>query len=72
MSFSGNKAIPSATLESAIETEPSSSLRRLSRYFGARRCLEQGALLRDAARVMLLYRRKGYPFGLHDGAEQHG
>ena len=61
VSFSGNKAIPSATLESTIETEPSSTLRRVTRTFGARRCLEQGALLRDAARVMLLYRRKGYP-----------
>ena len=70
MSFSGNKAIPSATLESAIETEPSSSLRRLSRYFGARRCLEQGALLRDAARVMLLYRRKGYPRVVVDTATE--
>jgi len=61
VSFSGNKAIPSATLESTIETAPSSTLRRVSRAFGARHCLEQGAILRDAARVMLLYRRKGYP-----------
>ena len=68
ISFSGNKAIPSLTLEDIIETAPSSSVRRVTRLFGARRCLVQGALLRDAARLMLLYRRKGYPRVVVDAA----
>src|SRR4030095_11455931 len=61
VSFEGNKAVPSQTLEATIETAPSSGARRFTRLFGTRRCLAQGALLRDVARLMLFYRRKGYP-----------
>jgi outer membrane protein assembly factor BamA len=61
VSFEGNKAAPSTTLEETIETAPSSGVRRFTRVFGTRRCLAQGALLRDVARLMLFYRRKGYP-----------
>ena len=61
VSFEGNKAVPSATLETTVETAPSSGARRFTRLFGTRRCLAKGALLRDVARLMLFYRRKGYP-----------
>jgi outer membrane protein assembly factor BamA len=61
VSFEGNKAVPSQTLEATVETAPSSGARRFTRIFGTRRCLAQGALLRDVARLMLFYRRKGYP-----------
>lgn len=61
MSFSGNDAIRTSALESVIETTRSSLLRRVTRVVGTRRCLTQGALLRDVARLMLFYRRKGYP-----------
>ena len=61
VTFAGNKAVPSQTLEAAVETAPSSGTRRFTRLFGTRRCLAQGALLRDVARLMLFYRRKGYP-----------
>ena len=61
VTFAGNKAVPSQTLEAAVETAPSSGARRFTRLFGTRRCLAQGALLRDVARLMLFYRRKGYP-----------
>ena len=61
VSFHGNEAVPSTTLEETVETAPSSGARRFTRLFGTRRCLAQGALLRDVARLMLFYRRKGYP-----------
>jgi outer membrane protein assembly factor BamA len=68
VSFEGNKAVPSQTLEATIETAPSSGARRFTRLFGTRRCLAQGALLRDVARLMLFYRRKGYPRAAVDTA----
>ena len=68
VSFEGNKAVPSATLEVTVETAPSSGARRFTRLFGTRRCLAQGALLRDVARLMLFYRRKGYPRAVVDTA----
>ena len=68
VSFEGNKAVPSTTLEATIETAPSSGARRFTRFFGTRRCLAQGALLRDVARLMLFYRRKGYPRAAVDTA----
>ena len=61
VSFSGNDSIPARELEVAIETEPSSAVRRVTRVFGTRRCLTEGALVRDIARLMLYYRRKGFP-----------
>jgi len=66
VSFEGNKALPSSVLEATIETAPSSGTRRVTRLFGTRRCLAQGALLRDVARLMLFYRRKGYPRAVVD------
>src|SRR4051794_31324145 len=61
VTFSGNDAVPSQTLAATIETAPSSGARRFTRVVGTRRCLAQGGLLRDVARLMLFYRRKGYP-----------
>lgn len=61
VSFSGNDAIRTSALESTIETTRSSLLRRVTRVVGTRRCLTQGALLRDVTRLMLFYRRKGFP-----------
>jgi outer membrane protein assembly factor BamA len=61
VTFAGNEAVPSQTLAATVETAPSSGMRRFTRLFGTRRCLAQGALLRDVARLMLFYRRKGYP-----------
>ena len=68
VTFAGNKAVPSQTLGAAVETAPSSGTRRFTRLFGTRRCLAQGALLRDVARLMLFYRRKGYPRATVDTA----
>jgi len=68
VSFEGNKAVPSTTLEATVETAASSGARRFTRLFGKRRCLAQGALLRDVARLMLVYRRKGYPRATVDTA----
>ena len=61
VSFSGNLSIPTRSLADVIETKPSSGTRRLTRFFGDRHCLPPGALLRDVARLMLYYRRAGYP-----------
>jgi outer membrane protein assembly factor BamA len=61
VSFDGNTSIDDRLLRGAIETTPSSSLRRLTRIVGARHCLAEGAVLRDMARLMLFYRRKGFP-----------
>jgi len=68
VSFEGNKAVSSQALGATIETAPSSGARRFTRLFGTRRCLAQGALLRDVARLMLFYRRKGYPRAVVDTA----
>lgn len=68
VTFEGNKAVPSTTLEATIETAASSSTRRFLRVVGTRRCLAQGAMLRDVARLMLFYRRKGYPRAAVDTA----
>ena len=72
VTFAGNKAVSSQTLEAAVETAPSSGARRFTRFFGTRRCLAQGALLRDVARLMLFYRRKGYPRVAVDTAIERG
>ena len=68
VSFEGNKAVASTTLEATVETAASSGARRFARVFGTRRCLAHGALLRDVARLMLFYRRKGYPRATVDTA----
>jgi len=61
LEFTGNHALDEHTLADAIEVEPSSWLRRTTHRLGERRCLAPGALTRDVARLMLLYRRRGYP-----------
>src|SRR5215207_5215012 len=61
LEFTGNHALPDRTLAAAVEASPSSWLHRATRRFGERRCLAPGALTRDVVRLMLLYRRRGYP-----------
>jgi outer membrane protein insertion porin family len=61
LEFTGNDALPDRTLAAAVEASPSSWLHRATRRFGERRCLAPGALTRDVVRLMLLYRRRGYP-----------
>jgi outer membrane protein insertion porin family/translocation and assembly module TamA len=61
LEFTGNHALTHRTLAAAVEASPSSWLHRATRRFGERRCLAPGALTRDVARLMLLYRRRGYP-----------
>ena len=61
LEFTGNHALTHRTLAAAVEVNPSSWLHRTTRRFGDRRCLAPGALTRDVTRLMLLYRRRGYP-----------
>ncbi|HSA55654.1 MAG TPA: BamA/TamA family outer membrane protein [Gemmatimonadaceae bacterium] len=68
VSFSGNASLPDRALRAVIETRASSAFRRVFRVVGARQCLPDGALLRDVTRLMLFYRRKGYPRATVDTA----
>ena len=61
VSFRGNTSLTAGALENAIETRASSGMRRITRIFGTRECLVSGALVRDVARLMLHYRRAGFP-----------
>src|SRR6186713_434987 len=61
VSFSGNASVSAGVLENAIETRASSGMRRITKVFGTRECLVNGALVRDVARLMLYYRRLGFP-----------
>jgi outer membrane protein insertion porin family len=71
VTFTGNAAIPARTLSEVIETRPSSTTRRLTRILGERQCLPPGALLRDLARLMLHYRRAGFPRVAVDTVVEH-
>ena len=66
--FRGNHALHSRVLVTSLETAPSSRLRRWTRVMGARRCLSPDTLIRDVARLLLLYRRSGYPRAVVDTA----
>lgn len=61
VTFSGNEHFRSAELASVIVTSPSSFARRhLGLPIGARRCLDTLELSRDAVRIRLFYRLRGY------------
>ena len=61
MDFTGNEHFQSAELASVIVTSPSSFTRRhLHLPIGARRCLDTLELSRDAVRIRLFYRLRGY------------
>lgn len=61
VTFNGNEHFRSAELASVIVTSPSSFARRhLGLPIGARRCLDTLELSRDAVRIRLFYRLRGY------------
>ncbi|MDB4909769.1 MAG: surface antigen [Gemmatimonadetes bacterium] len=61
VTFKGNKHFQSSELASVIVTSPSSFTRRtLHLPIGARRCLDTLELSRDAVRIRLFYRLRGY------------
>jgi outer membrane protein insertion porin family len=61
VNFTGNEHFRSAELASVIVTAPSSFTRRyLHLPIGARRCLDTLELSRDAVRIRLFYRLRGY------------
>jgi outer membrane protein insertion porin family len=61
VTFNGNQHFESAELASVIVTSPSSFARRhLHLPIGARRCLDTLELSRDAVRIRLFYRLRGY------------
>jgi outer membrane protein assembly factor BamA len=61
VTFTGNEHFRSAELASVIVTSPSSFTRRhLHLPIGARRCLDTLELSRDAVRIRLFYRLRGY------------
>jgi outer membrane protein assembly factor BamA len=61
VTFKGNKHFQSEELASVIVTSPSSFTRRVLHLpIGARRCLDTLELSRDAVRIRLFYRLRGY------------
>jgi outer membrane protein insertion porin family/translocation and assembly module TamA len=59
--FQGNHAFGNRTLQQAIASEPTSWVRRVFRVIGTRHCLSREEVPRDVARLLLYYRRRGYP-----------
>jgi outer membrane protein assembly factor BamA len=60
MRFEGNRAFAGATLADGVITTPSSLLRRSSRLFGTRRCLDRTEFANDVVRLQIFYRNHGY------------
>ncbi|HKR08512.1 MAG TPA: BamA/TamA family outer membrane protein [Gemmatimonadaceae bacterium] len=62
LNFDGNHAISDAELARAIVTTPSSWARRfLHLPFTTKHCLDRVELPNDRARLIILYRRRGFP-----------
>ena len=62
LNFEGNHAISDAELARAIVTTPSSWARRfLHLPFTTKHCLDRVELPNDRARLIILYRRRGFP-----------
>jgi outer membrane protein insertion porin family len=60
--FEGNHAFTDAELAKTIVTTPSAWARRyLHLPFTVKRCLDQAELPNDRARLIIFYRRRGYP-----------
>ncbi len=59
--FEGNRRFPDRTLQREIASASTSWARRVLRVVGTRRCLDRAELPRDVARLLLFYRRNGYP-----------
>src|SRR5687768_1552195 len=58
--FAGNRAFPDAFLANRIVTTPSSWVRRVLRFVGARRCLDPIEVQRDWVRLVVLYDQHGF------------
>jgi outer membrane protein assembly factor BamA len=62
LKFTGNTAFTSAELAKIIVTTPSAWARRyLHLPFTVRRCLDRAELLKDRARLVVFYRKRGFP-----------
>lgn len=62
LDFTGNKTFTDADLSNVIVTTPSSWARRyLNLPFSTRRCLDRGEFANDRLRLVLFYRRRGFP-----------
>ncbi len=62
LAFTGNTAFTDADLAKIIVTTPSAWARRfLHLPFTARRCLDRAELPKDRARLIVFYRRRGFP-----------
>jgi outer membrane protein insertion porin family/translocation and assembly module TamA len=62
LNFDGNHALSDAELARAIVTTPSSWARRfLHLPFTTKHCLDRAELPNDRARLIILYRRRGFP-----------
>ena len=62
LAFAGNRAFTDAELANAIVTTPSAWGRRyLDLPFSARRCLNEQEFANDRLRLILFYRRRGFP-----------
>ncbi len=62
LDFNGNRVFTGAELANAIVTTPSAWARRyLDLPFSARRCLDEQEFANDRLRLILFYRRRGFP-----------
>ena len=62
LEFEGNKAFSDAELAKTIVTTPSAWARRyLHLPFTVKHCLDRSELPNDRARLIIFYRRRGYP-----------
>ncbi|MEO8579774.1 MAG: BamA/TamA family outer membrane protein [Gemmatimonadales bacterium] len=69
LEFEGNKAFSDAELAKAIVTTPSAWARRyLHLPFTVKHCLDRAELPNDRARLIIFYRRRGYPKATVDTA----
>ena len=69
LEFDGNRAFSDAELAKAIVTTPSAWARRyLHLPFTVKHCLDRSELPNDRARLIIFYRRRGYPKAAVDTA----
>ena len=61
LEFEGNEAFGDAELANGVVTSPSSWFRRTVRVAGPRRCLDRTQLSLDSLRLLLFYRKHGFP-----------
>jgi outer membrane protein assembly factor BamA len=69
LSFSGNSAFTDAELSKIIVTTASPFARTVLHLpYSAKRCLDRNELPKDRARLVIFYRRRGYPDATVDTA----